>query len=167
VRAALELAGTAVVISELDAPDLRLNVAARRLLEEVCDAEDRVHDLLTRPAEGGGRHSRRVGVELSGGAPGVLHAHSDRTAAGELVTVLELQREDPRLERRLLEVLTVREGQVATLVVDGLSDREIADRLGLSPYTVSQHVKALYRKLGVDSRVGLTRLLLGAPPVRR
>jgi DNA-binding CsgD family transcriptional regulator len=46
-------------------------------------------------------------------------------------------------------------------VVDGLSDREIAERLFLSPHTVRQYVKRIYRKLDVDSRVALTRLLLG------
>ena len=50
---------------------------------------------------------------------------------------------------------------MATLVVDGLTDREIAERLYLSRHTVSQYVKRIYRKLGVDSRVMLTRLLLG------
>jgi DNA-binding CsgD family transcriptional regulator len=57
--------------------------------------------------------------------------------------------------------LTPREREVAALVVDGLADREIADRLYLSRHTVSQYVKRIYRKLDVDSRVALTRLLLG------
>jgi DNA-binding CsgD family transcriptional regulator len=46
-------------------------------------------------------------------------------------------------------------------VVDGLTDREIAQQLSLSRHTVSQYVKRIFRKLGVDSRVGLTRALLG------
>jgi DNA-binding CsgD family transcriptional regulator len=57
--------------------------------------------------------------------------------------------------------LTPREREVAALVVDGLADREIAQRLYLSRHTVSQYVKRIYRKLGVDSRVALTGLLLG------
>jgi DNA-binding CsgD family transcriptional regulator len=66
-----------------------------------------------------------------------------------------------------LATLTPREAEVAGLVVDGLADREIAERLFLSRHTVSQYVKRIYRKLDVESRVGLTRLLLGAPsPVR-
>ena len=48
------------------------------------------------------------------------------------------------------------------LIAEGLADREIAQRLFLSHHTVSQYVKRIYRKLGVDWRVGLTRLLLGA-----
>jgi len=50
---------------------------------------------------------------------------------------------------------------VALRVVEGLSDREIAERLWLSPHTVRQYVKRIYRKVDVDSRVALTRLLLG------
>jgi DNA-binding NarL/FixJ family response regulator len=84
------------------------------------------------------------------------------------MTGLELQREHPRVDRRLLQPLTHRECQVATLVVEGLSDREIAEQLSLSHYTVSQHLARVYRKLGVDSRVVLTRPLLAAPAgVRR
>jgi DNA-binding NarL/FixJ family response regulator len=60
----------------------------------------------------------------------------------------------------LLAALTPREQEVAALVVDGLADREIAGSLHLSHHTVSQYVKRIYRKLGVDSRVALTRLLL-------
>jgi RNA polymerase sigma factor (sigma-70 family) len=80
--------------------------------------------------------------------------------------VLELQRGGEICEPTLL-ALTPREREVALRVVDGLSDREIAERLGLSPFTVRQYVKRIYRKVDVDSRVALTRLLLGAPSGRR
>jgi DNA-binding NarL/FixJ family response regulator len=93
----------------------------------------------------------------------LLHATFKRLPNGGLVTVLELQREAPGLDRGVLGALTPRESEVAVLVVEGLSDREIAEKLCLSRYTVNQHVKQIYRTLGVDSRVALTRLLLGAP----
>jgi DNA-binding CsgD family transcriptional regulator len=165
-QAALDLAGTAVVISEPREPELRMNAAAHRVVGEVRDADERLYELLAGTPDGG-RRSRRAEVELTDGAPGLLHAHSDRMPEGALVTILELQRAQPRLDRRLLSGLTTREAQVATLVVEGLSDREIADALALSHHTVSQHVKSVYAKLGTDSRVGLTRLLLGAPPTVR
>jgi DNA-binding NarL/FixJ family response regulator len=82
---------------------------------------------------------------------------------GSVVTVLELKRQQPELDHRLLGALTPRETEVAVLVAAGLSDREIAERLYLSRFTVHQYVKRIYRALGVDSRVALTRLLLGAP----
>lgn len=56
--------------------------------------------------------------------------------------------------------LTPREREVALLVIDGCSDREISQPLYLSHDTVSQYVKRIYRKLDVTSRVALTRLLL-------
>ena len=48
--------------------------------------------------------------------------------------------------------LTQRELEVLRLLADGLSDRDIADRLSLSPRTVGAHVTHLMAKLGVESR---------------
>jgi DNA-binding CsgD family transcriptional regulator len=76
--------------------------------------------------------------------------------------VLELEPERPAMPAVPLLALTPREREVAALVVDGLTDREIAGRLHLSHHTVSQYVKRIHLKLGVDSRVALTRLLLGS-----
>jgi DNA-binding CsgD family transcriptional regulator len=48
--------------------------------------------------------------------------------------------------------LTRREREVLRLVADGLSDREVATRLGISPKTVEKHVGAVLRKSGTASR---------------
>lgn len=48
--------------------------------------------------------------------------------------------------------LTARELEVLGLLVEGLSDAEIADRLTLSERTVGHHVSAILRKLGVPTR---------------
>ena len=48
--------------------------------------------------------------------------------------------------------LTPREHEVLRLVADGLSDREVATRLGISPKTVEKHVGAVLRKSGTPSR---------------
>jgi DNA-binding CsgD family transcriptional regulator/tetratricopeptide (TPR) repeat protein len=48
--------------------------------------------------------------------------------------------------------LTVREVEILALVVEGLRNREIAQRLFLSPRTVEKHVSAILRKLGARSR---------------
>jgi DNA-binding CsgD family transcriptional regulator len=48
--------------------------------------------------------------------------------------------------------LTPRENQVLRLLADGLSDREVATRLGISPKTVEKHVGAVLRKTGTASR---------------
>lgn len=49
-------------------------------------------------------------------------------------------------------VLSVREIQILKLVADGMTNREIAETLFLSRYTVECHVKNIYRKLAVPSR---------------
>jgi DNA-binding CsgD family transcriptional regulator len=159
---ALELTGTTLVVSAPGAAELRPNEAARRLLAEVLDWEQHLFRMLAH-SPGEGRFSRRSQVSLRSGESALLHASSQPMRGGGLVTVLELQREAPGLDQRLLGTLTPRESEVAVLVAEGLTDREIAERLYLSLYTVHQHVKRTYRALDVDSRVALTRLLLGAP----
>jgi DNA-binding CsgD family transcriptional regulator len=54
--------------------------------------------------------------------------------------------------------LTTSELAVARLVADGLTNREVADRLFLSPHTVSSHLRHVFAKLGINSRVELARL---------
>jgi len=48
--------------------------------------------------------------------------------------------------------LTAREREVLALVVEGLTNRQIAARLSLSPHTVHRHVSNLFTKLGLSSR---------------
>jgi len=161
--AALDLAGAAVVITDPVASEPYLNDAARRLFAEVVDAEPVLHRIIARPyAEGGfGRH---IDVELTDGDTGLLLGRSSYTRAGDgtLITVLELQRDRSEISVETLMALSPRERDVARYVVDGLSDREIAERLFLSHHTVSQYVKRIYRKLDVPSRVALTLLLFDA-----
>lgn len=50
------------------------------------------------------------------------------------------------------EPLTAKEQQVITAMVDGLSYKMIASRLGITLETVRQHIKNIYRKLHVNSK---------------
>jgi DNA-binding CsgD family transcriptional regulator len=161
VQVALELMGTAVVISD-PAVEPRLNDAARRLLADIVNGEVQLHRLIARSAANAG-FSRQLEVELRAGGSGLLHGHSSlvRRDGDALITVLELQRDGCEISEHTLVALTPREREIALRVVDGLSDREIAERLFLSPHTVRQYVTRIYRKLDVDSRVALSRLLLG------
>lgn len=52
--------------------------------------------------------------------------------------------------------LTVREIEVLTLLVKGLSNREMADQLVLSPRTVERHLENVYRKTGARNRAEAT-----------
>ncbi|MDR0225944.1 MAG: response regulator transcription factor [Burkholderiaceae bacterium] len=49
-------------------------------------------------------------------------------------------------------MLSARESQILRLVAEGLTNREIAEQLHLSRYTVECHIKHIYRKLSVSSR---------------
>jgi len=54
-------------------------------------------------------------------------------------------------------VLSERETDVLRLVAQGYINKEIAQRLGIGVATVSTHIKNLYRKLAVRTRVQVVR----------
>ena len=58
--------------------------------------------------------------------------------------------------------LTDTQRMVAELVTDGLTNRDVGARLFLSPHTIDFHLRQIYRRLGVRSRVELARL--AGPP---
>jgi sigma-54 dependent transcriptional regulator, acetoin dehydrogenase operon transcriptional activator AcoR len=58
------------------------------------------------------------------------------------------------------ESLTETERSVAGLVTEGRTNREVAASLFLSHHTVGYHLRHIFGKLGIDSRVELTRLMV-------
>ncbi len=56
--------------------------------------------------------------------------------------------------------LTWSERRVAVLVADGLTNRQIAAQVHLSRHTVDYHLRQIFRKLDIASRVALTRLVV-------
>jgi DNA-binding CsgD family transcriptional regulator len=58
--------------------------------------------------------------------------------------------------------LTDAEQNVASLVADGLTNRQIGARLYVSPYTVDAHLRHIFTKLAISSRVQLAALAVRA-----
>ena len=56
------------------------------------------------------------------------------------------------------ETLTRREKEVARLIADGLSNKDVAGRLGMSEGTVKIHLHNIYSKLNVDNRTAVAIL---------
>jgi DNA-binding CsgD family transcriptional regulator len=56
--------------------------------------------------------------------------------------------------------LTATEEQVAEFVSQGLTNRQVANRLYMSHHTVDSHLRHIYWKLGINSRIHLTRLFI-------
>jgi ATP/maltotriose-dependent transcriptional regulator MalT len=113
-----------------------------------------------------------VSLDLAGLAVGnARRGQSEGTAAFDAALVL-LTRDGPRFEARLARAyasrfirpkprsesptaaidLTAREREILALLVDGLSNREIAARLIVSPRTIETHVERVLGKLEVGSR---------------
>lgn len=101
--------------------------------------------------------------------PAVIHSvmRGEAAVPRSLVTRLieELRgRERQRqitLDGRRIE-LTTREWQVIEALRNGLSTREIAKRLGISEVTVRRHISGVHRKVGVNRRGDLLRVLLAS-----
>jgi DNA-binding NarL/FixJ family response regulator len=59
------------------------------------------------------------------------------------------------------ELLTNREQEVLELLVDGLSNKAIAEKLFVSPNTVKRHLKSIYEKLDVSTRAAAVAKAMG------
>lgn len=61
---------------------------------------------------------------------------------------------------RPVESLTPREHEVLVLLADGVGNRELASRLGISEHTVKFHLSAIFGKLGATTRTDAVRRAL-------
>jgi DNA-binding CsgD family transcriptional regulator len=53
-------------------------------------------------------------------------------------------------------ILTARELQIATLVASGCPNKQVADKLHISEWTVATYLRRIFAKLGVDTRAAMT-----------
>ncbi len=96
------------------------------------------------------------GLRESGGAvcriargERVVPARLDEAAVDALGAFARQAREGSKVTA----TLTARQIEILALVSDGLTMQQVATRLGISPRTVESHVRNLYRKLEVSTRV--------------
>ena len=163
-EARTHLEGVDVAVFDLELPDGN-GASLIRELHTACP----LAQVLVLTA-GAGRDDLVKAVEC--GAAGVLHKSAPlaeitaavrRLFAGELlinpaeVVALMRQAREHRAKQRATEQalgrLTPREREVLVALGEGLSDKEIAQRLSLSKDTVHTHMVNLLRKMGVESRL--------------
>jgi DNA-binding NarL/FixJ family response regulator len=101
------------------------------------------------------------GYLLKSASPAELVDALKRLAAGETVITPQLATEAALIAARELDMggwpgahlgLTRREAELLTLLGEGLSPRQAADKMQLSWQTVRTHTRNLYRKLDVSDR---------------
>ncbi|MDA2811419.1 LuxR C-terminal-related transcriptional regulator [Nocardiopsis sp. RSe5-2] len=108
----------------------------------------------------------RTGAAPAGTAALVEEAVAATAAVGaeaqgaRLRPLLELLRAEADASGPDPSGLTGSEMRVARLVAEGLTNREVAARLHLSPHTVDSHLRHSFTKLDISSRVELTRWVL-------
>ena len=166
-------AGANVFLVDLGLPDGRGEELLRLLSRELPETELLVFTVF-------GEESRLVGALEAGATGYVLKGCTGE----ELLAAIEQIREggapiSPLLARLLLRqfrsvaeslpvlragdlasgvLLSERETEVLKLVAQGYVNKEIASKLQISPGTVSTHIKNLYRKLSVHTRVQVVRV---------
>jgi DNA-binding CsgD family transcriptional regulator len=92
---------------------------------------------------------QRVGAD-----PWVERANGELRASGQTLRARSMPDSD---------ALTPSELQVALRVAEGLTNREVAAAIFLSPKTVEHHLSSIYRKLGIRSRTELARRMASEP----
>jgi DNA-binding CsgD family transcriptional regulator len=136
----------------------------------------RLHDQAPRPFPRArtqlayGEHLRRAGrrVDARPVLRACLEVFDDLGAAGWAQRAREALRASGETSRRrepsAALQLTPQEQQIVELVSGGLSNRDVAGRLFVSPRTVEYHLSHAYQKLGVRSRSQLVRMNLTSEP---
>jgi DNA-binding CsgD family transcriptional regulator len=106
-------------------------------------------------------------LELSGGAVISAHAwpvYDGAVLAGALVRIDQNLAARPATAGAVpimgWPTLTEAERGVAEIIAEGVTNREAAARLYLSPHTIDYHLRQIFRKLGISSRVELARHVL-------
>ncbi|MCI0527264.1 MAG: response regulator transcription factor [Nitrospira sp.] len=147
-----------IILLDVELPGLLGPKAARLIHERLPDAKIlmlSVHD-----------EDERIQESLSAGAVGYILKDADhreflriikKTIEGQAITSPFLVTPTPQ-EPTPLATLTAREHEILTHLSGAMSNKEIAEKIGLSPLTVKSHLQRIYEKLGVRTRAEAMRL---------
>jgi DNA-binding CsgD family transcriptional regulator len=179
----IDVTGQALALYDLDGRELALNPVMRRMLAQdqernalLTQIQSVAHSVLERGAKGGeplGRtHPQASGtrreVATSQAAYRLRANLVGRNALGHgtaiLVSLDRVAFQVPASDSlRARYGLTVRELQVASLLMHRLTNAEIARMLGISPHTARHHTESVLTKFGVRSREALRRAITEVP----
>jgi DNA-binding CsgD family transcriptional regulator len=177
----LDRIGERLVLYSRTGREMHRNVTMRRTLEEdpeshrLLDTIQRVARAVIARSQGNGHEIAACGTEPDGSrqhvqtAAGLYRVRGcilgSDTLNAESAVLVSVERSTPELPPRdLLREqfgLTDREGQVACLLARRLTNTEIASMLGISTHTARHHTESVLLKMGLNSRRGLQRKLLG------
>src|ERR1700732_2870365 len=169
-HAEFQLAGSFGAVASL------MSFARSTELDVIVIESDLTHDLLVQPTSGGAivlltevSHARSISLLLRSGMRAILSRESDpddvlsaiyaaydglvllsTSTAASLAAVYGDQPEENEAE--FSEEITSRETDVLRMLAEGLVNRDIAARLGISEHTVKFHISSILDKLGASTR---------------
>jgi transcriptional regulator EpsA len=168
----LELDRLALTPARAEAERLRRDAGCQLLLVHGTSRPQRLEEieclivLACQDGPGLARHLLHLGMVLPTVHAAWRRVQSHREELRGVPRSAEAQRRQAAIAPR---IITERESEVLGWVRDGMSNQQIAERLGISPLTVKNHMQKLLRKLGAGNRaqavaMALTQNLLPRTP---
>ncbi|MFF5979442.1 LuxR C-terminal-related transcriptional regulator [Streptomyces olindensis] len=168
LESALDRVPEGVVVSDLDANVVFYNRAARRVMSPTAPSgtaipRDGALAAVMSDAAAALRAGKRVhsnSVRLADGSGHVVvksWLHDQRR--GVVVTMLNRGEAPVVGTQPALSVLSAREQEIARLVSEGLTSKQIAERTFITENTVKQHLKRIFAKTDVRNRAELVQLI--------
>jgi DNA-binding NarL/FixJ family response regulator len=150
-----------VILMDLNMPEMGGVAATRAIKAEnpdrvilaltVSEAEEDIVEMITAGASG----YVLKDVDPATLARSIQDAHAGHLQLDDALTrsvIMRLGSTLKRTRRPLADPLTERETQIVRMVVEGTSNKGIANRLGLGEGTIKSHLRNIYRKLQVRTR---------------